>query len=141
MQVEHRITIAASARRIFGIYEEVKNWPAWDPDTKVATLDGPFRVGSRGRLTPGKGNWGDQSYGAVVVIGPALMGEGASRGRVRLVSTRRHWRVLSACISAANSPMPVDPRLRGRDGQAFARVAFFRLVVGAAAYAYVARAG
>ena len=56
MQVEHRITIAASAQRIFGIYEDVKNWPAWDPDTKAATLDGPFRVGSRGRLTPSKGN-------------------------------------------------------------------------------------
>lgn len=56
MQVEHRITIKASAEVVFRIYEDVKNWHAWDPDTKQATLDGPFAVGSKGRLTPTKGS-------------------------------------------------------------------------------------
>ena len=56
MQVEHRITVAASPETIFRIYEDVPNWHAWDPDTKRATLDGPFQVGSRGQLTPTKGN-------------------------------------------------------------------------------------
>jgi Polyketide cyclase / dehydrase and lipid transport len=56
MQVEHRITVAAPAARIFSINREVQRWPEWDPDTKSATLDGPFEVGSRGRLTPTKGN-------------------------------------------------------------------------------------
>ncbi len=55
MQVEHRITIAASAETIFRIYEDVQNWHTWDPDTKQAVLDGPFRVGSRGRIAPPKG--------------------------------------------------------------------------------------
>ena len=55
MQVEHRITIAASAETIFRIYEDVQNWHTWDPDTKQAFLDGPFRVGSRGRIAPPKG--------------------------------------------------------------------------------------
>lgn len=55
MQVEHRIAIAASADTIFRIYEDVQNWHTWDPDTKQAFLDGPFRVGSSGRITPPRG--------------------------------------------------------------------------------------
>ena len=55
MQVEHRIAIAASPYTIFQIYEDVQNWHTWDPDTKQAILEGPFRVGSRGRITPSKG--------------------------------------------------------------------------------------
>ena len=56
MQVEHRIIVAATPEVIFSIYEDVRNWSAWDPDTKQSSLDGPFQVGSRGRLTPTKGN-------------------------------------------------------------------------------------
>jgi hypothetical protein len=56
MQVEHRITVAAPAETIFRIYEDVCSWHTWDPDTKNASLDGPFKVGSRGKLTPTKGN-------------------------------------------------------------------------------------
>lgn len=55
MQVEHRISIEASPETVFRIYEDVKNWHTWDPDTKKATLDGPFQVGSQGRITPPKG--------------------------------------------------------------------------------------
>lgn len=55
MQVEHRVLVAASPETVFRIYEDVQNWHTWDPDTKQASLDGPFRVGSRGRLTPPKG--------------------------------------------------------------------------------------
>ena len=56
MQVEHRIKVATAPGAIFRIYQDVENWHAWDPDTKRATLEGPFQVGSRGRLTPTKGN-------------------------------------------------------------------------------------
>ncbi|MFT3665030.1 SRPBCC family protein [Piscinibacter sp.] len=56
MQVEHRIKVSAAPEVIFRIYEDVQNWHTWDPDTKVAFLEGPFEVGSRGRLTPTKGN-------------------------------------------------------------------------------------
>jgi hypothetical protein len=56
MQIEHRIAVAASPEVIFEIYADVENWPTWDPDTKRANIDGPFQVGSRGRLTPTKGN-------------------------------------------------------------------------------------
>lgn len=56
MQVEHRINVSASPETIFRIYQDVQNWHTWDPDTKQANLEGPFAVGSRGRLTPTRGN-------------------------------------------------------------------------------------
>jgi hypothetical protein len=55
MNVEHRIAVAAPAETIFRIYEDVGAWSTWDPDTKHAFIDGPFRVGGRGRLTPTRG--------------------------------------------------------------------------------------
>jgi len=56
LQVEHRTFVNAPAGELFAIYQDVQNWSAWDPDTKAAFLDGPFAVGSRGRLTPTQGN-------------------------------------------------------------------------------------
>lgn len=56
MQVEHSILVQAPAERIFRIYQDVSAWHTWDPDTKRASLEGPFVVGSRGSLTPAKGN-------------------------------------------------------------------------------------
>ncbi|MCU0927328.1 MAG: SRPBCC family protein [Hydrogenophaga sp.] len=54
--MEHRTTIATPPATIFRLYADVANWHRWDPDTKSATLDGTFAVGSRGSLTPAKGN-------------------------------------------------------------------------------------
>lgn len=54
--IEHRIPIATAPAAIYRLYADVANWHRWDPDTKRATLDGPFAVGSRGSLTPAKGN-------------------------------------------------------------------------------------
>lgn len=54
--IEHRTTVACAPDRIGTIYADVPNWHRWDPDTQAATLDGPFAVGSRGTLTPAKGN-------------------------------------------------------------------------------------
>ena len=56
MQVEHSILVQAPAERVFHIYENVSAWHTWDPDTQRASLEGPFAVGSRGSLTPTKGN-------------------------------------------------------------------------------------
>lgn len=55
MQVEHRIVVHAPPEVLFRIYEDVAHWHTWDPDTKQATLDGPLRVGAKGKLTPTKG--------------------------------------------------------------------------------------
>ncbi len=56
MQVEHSVVVQAPAERIFRIYEDVAAWHTWDPDTKRASIAGPFAVGTRGSLTPTKGN-------------------------------------------------------------------------------------
>jgi Polyketide cyclase / dehydrase and lipid transport len=56
MLIEHRIRIATAPGSIYSIYADVTHWPHWDPDTRAATLNGPFAVGSRGTLTPAKGN-------------------------------------------------------------------------------------
>lgn len=56
MQVEHSVVVQAPAGRIFRIYEDVAAWHTWDPDTKRASIEGPFAVGTRGSLTPTKGN-------------------------------------------------------------------------------------
>lgn len=55
MRVEHQIRVDAPAATIFRFYEDVTRWPAWDPDTRAAWLDGPLRPGSRGQLTPTQG--------------------------------------------------------------------------------------
>lgn len=54
--IEHRIPIATATAAIYRLYADVANWHRWDPDTKRAALDGSFTVGSRGSLTPAKGN-------------------------------------------------------------------------------------
>ncbi len=56
MQVEHSVMVHAPAERIFRLYEDVAHWHTWDPDTKSASIDGPFAVGTRGTLTPPKGH-------------------------------------------------------------------------------------
>lgn len=56
MQVEHSILIDASAECVFRIYEDVAGWHTWDPDTQRASIDGPFVAGTRGSLTPTRGN-------------------------------------------------------------------------------------
>lgn len=56
MQVEHAILIHAAAAAVYRRYEDVATWHTWDPDTKRASLDGPVAVGTRGTLTPTRGN-------------------------------------------------------------------------------------
>ncbi len=56
MQVEHAILVNAQPERLFSLYTDVSNWNRWDPDTKASSIDGPFQAGTRGFLTPAKGN-------------------------------------------------------------------------------------
>lgn len=55
MEIEASTYIDASPDTVFAIYADVARWPAWDPDTRAASIDGPFASGARGRLVPGKG--------------------------------------------------------------------------------------
>lgn len=56
MVIEESIIINASKEVIFNIYRDVEQWHTWDPDTKSSHLDGPFEVGSCGKLVPTKGS-------------------------------------------------------------------------------------
>ncbi|RQO35877.1 polyketide cyclase [Herminiimonas sp. KBW02] len=55
MQIEERIHIPVPPSVIDDIWSEVDSWHLWDPDTKQAHLDGPFAVGTKGRIVPSKG--------------------------------------------------------------------------------------
>lgn len=52
---EATVFVSAPPEVVFAIYRDVAHWHTWDPDTKAATLEGPFAVGARGQLTPTKG--------------------------------------------------------------------------------------
>ncbi|OOG37207.1 SRPBCC family protein [Polaromonas sp. A23] len=56
MQVEHSVLVNAAPERLFSLYADVSNWNRWDPDTKASSIGGPFQAGTRGSLTPTKGN-------------------------------------------------------------------------------------
>ena len=55
MHIEERIDIQAPPEAIFAVYQDVARWNTWDPDTKSSSLNGPFEVGTKGRLAPTKG--------------------------------------------------------------------------------------
>lgn len=55
MQIEERIQIAVPPDIIDSIWSEVDRWHVWDPDTKKASIEGPFALGSKGRIVPSKG--------------------------------------------------------------------------------------
>ena len=54
--VEKQVVISATPETIFRIYQDVENWKRWDPDTKGSTLSNGLALGSKGTLTPAKGN-------------------------------------------------------------------------------------
>lgn len=54
--VEKSIVTSATPETVFRIYQDVEHWNRWDPDTKASSLAGGLALGSRGSLTPAKGN-------------------------------------------------------------------------------------
>lgn len=55
MHIEERVQIAVQPIIIDQIWSEVDQWHRWDPDTKKAQLNGPFAVGTKGRIVPSRG--------------------------------------------------------------------------------------
>jgi hypothetical protein len=49
------IPIACSPATLYAIWADVAHWHTWDPDTRWARLDGPFKAGSQGKIAPQKG--------------------------------------------------------------------------------------
>lgn len=49
---EHSVETAASPKAIWRLYSDVTTWPTWDEGILAIELDGPFIVGTPGRITP-----------------------------------------------------------------------------------------
>ena len=49
------IEVAASPAVVWSVLTEIANWPAWNPDVKSATLDGPLAPGTSFRWKAGPG--------------------------------------------------------------------------------------
>jgi uncharacterized protein YndB with AHSA1/START domain len=47
---EYSIDINASPEAIFGLFADVGRWPEWNAGTDWVELDGPFDVGTTGRM-------------------------------------------------------------------------------------------
>ena len=52
MKFEEAISINAPAEQIFSVYTAVSDWPKWDTDTVASSIDGPFEVGTTGKIKP-----------------------------------------------------------------------------------------
>ncbi len=55
MIIQAQIDIQVHPAAVMACYRDVAAWSEWDPDTREASIDGPFVVGTRGRLRPAKG--------------------------------------------------------------------------------------
>ena len=52
MKFEQSISINSNPAAIYTVYQNVSDWPIWDPETEAAALDGEFAVGSEGKVKP-----------------------------------------------------------------------------------------
>ena len=52
MKFEQSISINSNPAAIYSAYQNVSDWPKWDPETEAASLDGEFVVGSVGKIKP-----------------------------------------------------------------------------------------
>ena len=52
MKFTQSIEISAEPQQVFAVYQNVADWPKWDPETEGASLEGDFAVGSMGKVKP-----------------------------------------------------------------------------------------
>lgn len=50
--IKHTLETTASSANIWHIWKDVNNWNTWDHGIEYSTIDGPFAVGTTGRLKP-----------------------------------------------------------------------------------------
>lgn len=51
----HTDSTTATSDKIWQVWTDVPNWKQWDKGLKEAVLEGPFIVGTKGKLIPDKG--------------------------------------------------------------------------------------
>jgi uncharacterized protein YndB with AHSA1/START domain len=52
---ERSLETSAAPERVWEIWSDPATWPAWDPDVRAVSLDGPFASGTTGTMTTGAG--------------------------------------------------------------------------------------
>ena len=52
MNFEQSTVVAATPEKIFSTYAAVSKWPEWDLEVDSASLNGPFTLGSTGKIKP-----------------------------------------------------------------------------------------
>ena len=55
MEIKESIQIEAKPEDIFAVYKDVENWTSWDKHVISASLNGDFKVGTKGKIQPIKG--------------------------------------------------------------------------------------
>jgi hypothetical protein len=55
MKFKHTVKTSASPERIWAIWTDVEHWSEWDTELHNSALDGLFRLGAIGKLTPKTG--------------------------------------------------------------------------------------
>ncbi len=50
-----RVFVDAPRSAVWRLWSEVALWPEWDAEVRSAELDGPYEAGTRGMLTPTRG--------------------------------------------------------------------------------------
>ncbi len=54
-EFSHSVETTASAAAVWALWSDVGRWTEWDAELESVELDGPFEVGSRGRMAiPGQ---------------------------------------------------------------------------------------
>ncbi|WP_344616254.1 SRPBCC family protein [Dactylosporangium salmoneum] len=51
-EYEHAVDSTAAPQRIWTVWVDVPNWPAWNAGVEKAAIEGPFAPGTRFTMTP-----------------------------------------------------------------------------------------
>jgi carbon monoxide dehydrogenase subunit G len=55
VRFEETVHVGKTPAEIFALYQDVNNWPTWDPEIITSSIDGPFKTGMTGFLKPRSG--------------------------------------------------------------------------------------
>jgi uncharacterized protein YndB with AHSA1/START domain len=84
-----RMTLATTATRqaVYALWADPTQWTRWDPQIESASINGPVRVGARGKL---KGTSGPESTIEIIAMEPGVRFAYAATGvGLRIVFDRR----------------------------------------------------
>lgn len=112
--LRHEVTSTATPAAVHAVWADVARWPIWDPEVRSARIDGPFAVGTRGRLVPVRGRPSAFTVTELDAPGRHVLEVDLPLARLRLVRT--------AAASPGGSVLAHEVTLAGPLGPGFALV-------------------